>query len=70
MNSPLDNNEILGLRPPTIIGSTELRTPEHYHGGIPIRAVEGDVQVRVAPWLHMSIGDKFDVFVNNPDHSV
>ncbi|VEF11671.1 Uncharacterised protein [Pseudomonas fluorescens] len=70
MNTPLDNNEIFALRPPIITGSTVLRTPEHYHGGIPIRAVEGDVQVRVDPWVNMDIGDRFDMYVNNPDHAV
>jgi len=65
MNTPLVENQPLALNPPHITGRTELRTPEHYHGGIPIRAVEGDLQVIVDPWLVMSIGDKFEMFLGN-----
>ncbi|WP_242209637.1 MULTISPECIES: hypothetical protein [unclassified Pseudomonas] len=64
-NSLQDDNQTLALSPPHITGRTELRTPEHYHGGIPIRAVEGDLQVIVDPWLVMSIGDKFEMFLGN-----
>ncbi|QHF51509.1 hypothetical protein [Pseudomonas sp. S49] len=65
MNTPLAENQPLALSPPHITGRTKLRTPEHYHGGIPIRAVEGDLQVIVDPWLVMSIGDKFEMFLGN-----
>jgi hypothetical protein len=38
------------LKPAIISASTKLITPEHYWGGIPVRAVEGDMQVVVGPW--------------------
>ena len=63
MTTPL--NSILALFPPIIPARTELVDPEHYHGGIPERAVEGGLQVIIDPWLHMDIGDRVDMFWGN-----
>lgn len=70
MSRAQDDNQILALRPPIITGSTELRVPEHYHGGIPIRAVEGDLQIIISPWLVMTAGDKCEMFFGNSSTAV
>ena len=55
----------LALHRPFIVGSTDLSTPEHYDGGIPVRALEGDLQIIFNPWLVMSIGDELKCFWGN-----
>ncbi|VVN73714.1 hypothetical protein PS718_00590 [Pseudomonas fluorescens] len=62
MNTPPDENTLLALHRPFIVGSTELATPEHYDGGIPVRALEGDLQIILDPWPQMSIGDEVNVY--------
>ncbi|WP_455807537.1 hypothetical protein, partial [Pseudomonas fluorescens] len=47
-----------------------LNPAEHYDGGIPIRAVEGDLQGIVRAWLTMNLGDKVEVFWNSPSAAV
>lgn len=61
----MPDEQPLALSPPYFAGRTDLRVPEHYHGGIPIRAVEGDLQVIIDPWLQMSVGDKCEMFFVN-----
>jgi hypothetical protein len=65
MSNSLADNHPFALSPPQITGITALHTPEHYHGGIPIRAVEGDLQVIINPWLVMNVGDLFELFIGN-----
>ncbi|VVQ33298.1 hypothetical protein [Pseudomonas fluorescens] len=65
MSNSLADNHPFALIPPQITGTTALQTPEHYHGGIPIRAVEGDLQVIINPWLVMNIGDLLELFIGN-----
>ncbi|MBP5955463.1 hypothetical protein ICA16_07280 [Pseudomonas anatoliensis] len=65
MIKPHDENNPLALHRPFIVGSTDLSTPEHYDGGIPVRALEGDLQIIFNPWLVMSIGDELKCFWGN-----
>ncbi|MFJ2683410.1 hypothetical protein ACIOYV_06685 [Pseudomonas sp. NPDC087342] len=51
----------LTLRPPYFPSSTTLADPRHYAGGIPIRALEGNLQCIIPPWNIMGIGDRVDV---------
>ncbi|MFZ3284245.1 carbohydrate binding domain-containing protein [Pseudomonas sp.] len=50
--------------------SSSLDPAEHYFAGIPIRAVEGDLQGIIAAYLTMSIGDLVEVFWGNADTAV
>lgn len=65
MNNPVVENQLLVLSEPFIVGKTELATPEHYRGGIPVRAVEDDLQCIINPWATMKIGDLVEVFWDN-----
>jgi len=58
-------NQPRTLKPAIISASTKLITPGDYWGGIPVRAVEGDMQVVVGPWQEMAIGDRFDMYIND-----
>ncbi|MFJ2683695.1 hypothetical protein ACIOYV_08125 [Pseudomonas sp. NPDC087342] len=51
----------LALRPPYFPSSTTLADPRRYTGGIPIRALEGNLQCIIPPWTVMGIGDQVDV---------
>ncbi|SNY40105.1 hypothetical protein SAMN05660659_04790 [Pseudomonas sp. LAMO17WK12:I6] len=53
------------LRPPYLPALVNLSPAEHYDGGIPIRAVEGDLQGIIPAWLTMSVGDLAEVFWGN-----
>lgn len=64
-NEKLNNPQ--ALRPPYFPALVTLDPAEHYHGGIPIRAVEGDLQGIVPAWGRMGVGDKVEVFWGNPD---
>lgn len=52
----------LAPRRPNFPSSTELTDPRHYAGGVPIRAIEGDLQCIIPPWGVMGIGDAVDLF--------
>ena len=58
------------LRPPYLPALVNLSPAEHYDGGIPIRAVEGDLQGIIPAWLTMSIGDLAEVFWDNDSAAV
>ncbi|MGF6128016.1 hypothetical protein QF019_003227 [Pseudomonas frederiksbergensis] len=58
-DSPLDP---LALRPPYFPLSTDLVDPRHYAGGIPIRALEGNLQCIIPPWGVMGIGDEVELY--------
>ncbi|WP_330207328.1 MULTISPECIES: hypothetical protein [unclassified Pseudomonas] len=58
------------LRPPYFPALVSLSPAEHYDGGIPIRAVEGDLQGIIPAWLTMSIGDLAEVFWGNDSAAV
>lgn len=58
------------LRPPYFPALVSLSPAEHYDGGIPIRAVEGDLQGIIPAWLTMSIGDLAEVFWDNDSAAV
>ncbi|KIK84390.1 hypothetical protein [Pseudomonas sp. W15Feb9B] len=58
------------LRPPYFPALVSLSPAEHYNGGVPIRAVEGDLQGIIPAWLTMSIGDHAEVFWGNDSAAV
>ena len=58
------------LKPPYFPALVSLSPAEHYNGGIPIRAVEGDLQGIIPAWLTMSIGDLAEVFWGNDNAAV
>lgn len=53
------------LKPLYFPALVNLSPAEHYDGGIPIRAVEGDLQGIIPAWLTMSVGDLAEVFWGN-----
>ncbi|MHC8395502.1 hypothetical protein ACYZT8_17890 [Pseudomonas sp. LB3P93] len=64
--SPLELDKISAvLRPPYIPGMTEMPDQPPYDGGIPLRAVEGDLQVIINAWETMNIGDRVEMFWGN-----
>ncbi|WP_454870154.1 RCC1 domain-containing protein [Pseudomonas lini] len=63
--SSTDDVAPLTLRPPIFPASTQMVDPEHYHRGIPIRAVEGDLLTVIPSWNPMSIGDLVEMFWGN-----
>jgi hypothetical protein len=64
--SPVEPDQITAvLRPPYIPGMTELPDQPPYDGGIPLRAVEGDLQVIINAWQTMNIGDRVEMFWAN-----
>lgn len=58
------------LRPLYFPALVNLSPAEHYDGGIPIRAVEGDLQGIISAWLTMSVGDHAEVFWGNDSAAV
>ncbi|MGX9378166.1 hypothetical protein [Pseudomonas sp. JQ36] len=58
------------LRHPYFPALVSLSPAEHYDGGIPIRAVEGDLQGIIPAWLTMSVGDLAEVFWGNDSAAV
>ena len=58
------------LKPPYFPALVSLSPAEHYNGGIPIRAVEGDLQGIIPAWLTMAIGDLAEVFWGNDSAAV
>ncbi|QXZ12677.1 hypothetical protein KVQ82_21715 [Pseudomonas sp. AO-1] len=58
------------LRPLYFPAQVTLNPAEHYYAGLPIRAVEGDLQGIIPPWLTMSIGDYAEVFWGNDSAAV
>ncbi|MHC8344781.1 Ig-like domain-containing protein [Pseudomonas sp. RT6P73] len=64
--SPVEPNKITAvLRPPYISGMTEMKDQPPYDGGIPLRALEGDLQVIINAWETMNIGDRVEMFWGN-----
>ncbi|MHC8344782.1 Ig-like domain-containing protein [Pseudomonas sp. RT6P73] len=64
--SPVEPNKITAvLRPPYISGMTEMKDQPPYDGGIPLRALEGDLQVIINAWETMNIGDLVEMFWGN-----
>jgi DNA-binding beta-propeller fold protein YncE len=64
--SPVELDRITAvLRPPYIPGMTEMPDQPPYDGGIPLRAVEGDLQVIINAWETMNIGDRVEMFWGN-----
>ncbi|WP_177434742.1 MULTISPECIES: hypothetical protein [unclassified Pseudomonas] len=57
-------------RPPYFPALVSLSPAEHYNGGIPIRAVEGDLQGVISAWQDMAIGDLAEVFWGNGSAAV
>lgn len=58
------------LRPLYFPAQVTLNPAEHYYAGIPIRAVEGDLQGVIPAWLTMSVGDHAEVFWGNDSAAV
>ena len=58
------------LRHPYFPALVSLSPAEHYNGGIPIRAVEDDLQGIIPAWLTMSVGDLAEVFWGNDSAAV
>lgn len=58
------------LRPLYFPALVTLIPAEHYDGGIPIRAVEDDLQGIIPAWLTMSVGDHAGVYWNNDSAAV
>ena len=58
------------LRPLYFPALVTLIPAEHYDGGIPIRAVEDDLQGIIPAWLTMSVGDHAEVFWGNDSAAV
>jgi len=58
------------LRPLYFPALVNLSPAEHYDAGIPIRAVEGDLQGIISAWLTMSVGDHAEVFWGNDSAAV
>lgn len=58
-------NQSLALSPPYFPSSTLLVDPQLYSGGIPNRALEGDLQCIISPWSAMAIGDKVCLYWHN-----
>ncbi|RON51397.1 hypothetical protein BK666_03910 [Pseudomonas frederiksbergensis] len=58
----LESDSTLALRPPYFPSGTDLIDPRHYAGGIPIRALEGNLQCIISPWGVMGIGDEVELF--------
>ncbi|RON51396.1 hypothetical protein BK666_03905 [Pseudomonas frederiksbergensis] len=58
----LESDSTLALRPPYFPSGTDLIDPRHYAGGIPIRALEGNLQCIISPWGVMGIGDEIELF--------
>nr|WP_315446271.1 hypothetical protein [uncultured Pseudomonas sp.] len=60
----------LALKPLYFPALVTLNPAEHYSGGIPIRAVEDDLQGIIPAWFNMNIGDKAEVFWGNANTAV
>lgn len=60
----------LVLKPLYFPALVTLNPAEHYDGGIPIRAVEDDLQGIIPSWLNMNIGDKAEVFWGNANSAI
>ncbi|MGP6460919.1 hypothetical protein [Pseudomonas parakoreensis] len=58
------------LKPLYFPAQVTLNPAEHYYAGIPIRAVEGDLQGIIPAWLTMSVGDHAEVFWGNDSSAV
>lgn len=58
------------LKPMYFPAQVTLDPAEHYDAGIPIRAVEGDLQGIIPAWLIMSIGDLVEVFWGNASAAI
>ncbi|MFJ2320504.1 hypothetical protein [Pseudomonas sp. NPDC087817] len=60
----------LALKPLYFPALVALNPAEHYSGGIPIRAVEDDLQGIIPAWFNMNIGDKAEVFWGNANSAI
>ena len=60
----------LALKPLYFPALVTLNPAEHYSGGIPIRAVEDDLQGIIPAWFNMNIGDKAEVFWGNANSAI
>ena len=73
MTTQLTDAELQDLAPLALYqpSLTEWTTPvEGYHGGIPVRAVEGGLRFVIAPWLNMDVDDRVDMFWGSTLESV
>ncbi|MBD9602528.1 hypothetical protein IB252_22195 [Pseudomonas sp. PDM10] len=73
MTTQLTDAELQDLAPLALYqpSLTEWTTPvEGYHGGIPVRAVEGGLRFVIAPWLNMDVDDHVEMFWGSTLESV